>query len=74
MDDHGIGGQLIRPTKIVIVHTMRVMDDLNKTVLREKVVAQRHEHSEPLQGINQPSDRWEGQLIINTLRGRYQED
>ena len=77
MDDHGIGGQLIRPTKIVIVHTMQVMDDLNKTVLREKVVAQRHEHSlpllaEPLQDINQPLDRWEGQLIINTLQGRYQ--
>ena len=74
MDDHGIGGQLIRLTKIVIVHTMRVMDDLNKTVLREKVVAQRHEHllpllAEPLQDINQPLDRWEGQLIINTLQG-----
>ena len=69
-------GQLIRPTKIVIVHTMQVMDDLNKTVLREKVVTQRYEHSfplfaEPLQDINQPSDRWEGQVIINTLQGRY---
>ena len=67
---------VIRPTKIVIVHTMQVMDDLNKTVLREKVVAQRHEHSfpllaGPLQDINQPLDRWEGQLIINTLQGRY---
>ena len=68
---------MIRPTKTVIVHTMQVRDDLNKTVLREKVVAQRHEHSlpllaEPLQDINQPLDRWEGQLIINTLQGRYQ--
>ena len=64
---------------MVIVHTMQVINDLNKTVLREKVVAQKHEHSysfplfaEPLQDINQPSDRWEGQLIINTLQGRYQ--
>ena len=45
--------------------------------MREKVVAQRHEHSfplleEPLQDINQLLDRWEGQLIINTLQGRYQ--
>ena len=68
---------MIRPTKIVFVHTMQVVDDLNKTVLREKVVAQRHEHSpplfaEPLQDINQPLDRWEGQFIINTLQGRYQ--
>ena len=56
---------------------MQVMDDLNKTVMRENVVTQRHEHSfpllaEPLQDINQPLDRWEGQLIINTLQGRYQ--
>ena len=36
MDDHGIGGQLIRPTKMVIVHTMQAMDDLNKTVLKER--------------------------------------
>ena len=55
---------------------MPVMDDLNKTVLREKVVAQEHEHSLPLleeslQGINQPLDCWEGQLIINTPQGRY---
>ena len=77
MDDHGIGGQLIRPTKMVIVHTMQDKDDLTKTVQREKVVAQRCEHSfplfaEPLQDINQPSDRWEWQLIINTQQRRYQ--
>ena len=69
--------KLIGPTKVPIVHTMQVMDDLNKTILGKRVVAQRHEHSfplfaEPLQDINQPSDRWEGQLIINTLQGRYQ--
>ena len=45
------------PDQIIIVHTMSVMDDLNRIVLREKVVAQGHEHSlplleEPLQGIN----------------------
>ena len=77
MDDHGIGGQLIRPTKMVIVHTMQDRDDLTKIVQREKVVAQRPEHSFPLfaerlQDINQPSDRWEWQLIINTQQGRYQ--
>ena len=77
MDDHGIGGQLIRPTKMVIVHTKQYMDDLTKTVQREKVVAQRPEHSFPffvelLQDINQPSNRWEWQLIINTQQGRYQ--
>ena len=49
------------PDQIIIVHTMPVMDDLNRTVLREKVVAQGHEHSLPLleeslQGINQPLD------------------
>ena len=41
MDDHGIGGQLISPTKIVIVHTMQDRDDLTKIVQREKVVNQR---------------------------------
>ena len=65
------------PDQIIIVQTMPVMDDLNKTILRERVVAQGHEHSsplleEPLQDINQPLDRWEEQLIINTLQGGYQ--
>ena len=65
------------PGQIIIVHTMLDMDDLNKTVLREKAVAQGHEHPSPLleeslQDINQPLGRWEGQLIINTLQGRYQ--
>ena len=76
MDDHGIGGQLIRPTKMVIIHTIQDRDDLTKIVQREKVVAQRPEHSFPLfaerlRDINQPSDRWEWQLIINTQQGRY---
>ena len=76
MDDHGIGGQLIRPTKMVIVHTIQDRDDLTKIVQREKVVAQRPEHSFPLfaerlRDINQPLDRWEWQLIINTQQGRY---
>ena len=62
---------------MVIVHTMQDRDDLNKIVQREKVVAQRSEYSFPLfaerlQDINQPSDRWEWQLIINTQQGRYQ--
>ena len=65
------------PGQIIIVHTMLDMDDLNKTVLREKAVAEGHEHPSPLleeslQDINQPLDRWEGQLIINILQGRYQ--
>jgi len=77
MDDHGIGGQLICPTKMVIVHTLQDRDDLTKIVQREKVVSQRLGHSfplfaEPLQDINQPSDRWGWQLIINTQQGRYQ--
>ena len=48
MDDHGIGGQLIRPTKTSIVHTTQDMDDPNKIVQKEKVVPQRPEHSFPL--------------------------
>ena len=56
---------------------MQDRDDLTKIVQREKVVAQRSEHSFPLfaerlRDINQPSDRWEWQLIINTQQGRYQ--
>ena len=39
---------LIRPTKMEIVHTMQDRDDLTKIVQREKVVAQRPEHSFPL--------------------------
>ena len=62
---------------MVVVHTMQDRDDLTKIVQREKVVAQRPEHSFPLfaerlRDINQPSDRWEWQLIINTQQGRYQ--
>ena len=79
MDDHGIGGQLISPTKKkkVIVHEMLDKDDLTEIVQLENVVSQRSEHPSPsfaerLQGINQPSDRWEWPLIINTQQGRYQ--
>ena len=59
-----------------IVHATQDMDDLNKIVQREKVVAQRLEHSFPLftewlRDINQPTDRWEWQLIINTQQGHY---
>ena len=62
---------------MVIVHTIQDRDDLNKIVQREKVAAQTSEHSFPLfterlQDINQPSDRWEWQLIINTQQRRYQ--
>ena len=47
MDDHGIGGQLIRPIK-TIVHATQDMDDPNKIVQKEKVVSQRPEHQFPL--------------------------
>ena len=68
---------MIRPTKMVIVHTMQDRDDLDKIVPREKVVAQTSGRSFPLfaerlQDINQSSDRWEWQLIINTQQRRYQ--
>ena len=54
---------------MVIVHTMQDRDDLDKIVPREKVVAQTSGRSlalfaERLQDINQSSDRWEWQLIV----------
>ena len=65
------------PDQIIIVPAWPVMDDLNNIVLKKKAVAQGRENSfllleEPLQNINQPLDRWEWQLIINTPQGRYQ--
>ena len=67
---------VICPTKTIIVHTMQDRDDLTKIVQGEKVVARRLEYlfplfAERLQDINQLSDRWEWQLIINTQQGCY---
>ena len=52
------------------------MDDLTKIVLEEVAVVQGRVNpppllEEPLWNINQPPDRWEGQLTINTPQGRY---